>query len=144
MTDDLYKQAILANAKAATGDGSLDEPDARVVVENPVCGDRIVLEIRMAEGKIAALAHKVRGCVLCQAAASVVGAHAAGADREAAEGVFGAVSAMLAGTGTPPASGPWKDIAIFAPVAAQKSRHHCVLLPFEALRRAVGEAAPTE
>lgn len=139
MTDDLYRQAILQVARDAVGAGGLEEPDARVIVDNPICGDRIVMEVRMADGTIEALAHKVRGCVLCQAAASLIGANAAGVDKDSADTVLESVAAMLTGTGAPP-SGRWQDVAIFAPVAAHKSRHECVLLPFEALRRAL-EAA---
>ena len=31
---------------------------------------------------------------------------------------------------------PWPELAAFAPVHAHKSRHECVLLPFEALYQA--------
>ena len=143
MTDDLYRQAILEKAREAVGAGSLESPDARVVVENPVCGDRIVMEIRIADGTIAALAYKVRGCVLCQAAASLIGSCAVGADRDTVDAVGDAVAAIMEGTGEPP-SGLWQDLAIFTSVAAHKSRHQCVLLPFEALRRAFDAAARTE
>jgi NifU-like protein involved in Fe-S cluster formation len=34
----------------------------------------------------------------------------------------------------------WPDLAAFEPVRDAKSRHECVLLPFEALEQAVKEA----
>jgi nitrogen fixation protein NifU and related proteins len=33
----------------------------------------------------------------------------------------------------------WPELAAFAPVHAHKSRHECVLLPFEALIRALDQ-----
>lgn len=137
---DLDQRAILARAEAATGAGDLANPDARVAVNNPVCGDRVAMEIRITDDIVAALAHNVRGCLLCHAAASVIGAHAPGCSGAEIEAVYGAVKAMLAGTAGPP-GGKWAELAMFAPVAAHRNRHHCVLTPFEALRRALDAAS---
>jgi nitrogen fixation NifU-like protein len=143
MTAALYQQSILARAKDATGTGELDDPDARVVADNPVCGDRVTMDIRMDGDVIESLAHNVRGCVLCQAAASVIGARAPRCSRAEIDAVRATVAAMLDGTGEPP-TGRWRDLAIFAPVAAHRHRHHCVLLPFEALHRALDAARATK
>lgn len=135
----LYQKAILARAKAAVGAGTLDDAHARVTVDNPLCGDRVTMEIRMADGTLAAMAHKVRGCVLCQAAASVIAERAPGAVPGELANLKNDVRAMLENGGSLP-PGLWEDLSIFVPVAAHRSRHECVLLPFEALRRAI-EAA---
>ena len=139
MTAALYQQSILAQAKAAAGAGELEDLDARVVADNPVCGDRITMDIRMDGDIIDSLAHTVRGCVLCQAAASLIGARARGCSRAEIDDVRRSVAAVLNGTGGPP-SGKWRDIGIFAPVAVHRHRHHCVLLPFEALHRVLDAA----
>jgi len=136
MTAALYQQSILTRAKDATGAGELENPHARVVADNPVCGDRVTMDIRMEGDVIESLAHNVRGCVLSQAAASVIGAEAPDCSRAEIDAVRNALAAMLDGTGEPPA-GRWRDLAIFAPVVAQQHRRHCVLLPFEALHRAL-------
>lgn len=143
MTAARYQQAILARAKDATGAGELEHPHARVVADNPVCGDRVAMDIRLAGDAIESLAHNVRGCVLCQAAASVIGAQAPDCSRAEIDAVRRTIAAMLDGTGEPP-SGRWRDLAIFMPVAAQRHRHHCVLLPFEALHRALDAARITK
>ena len=36
---------------------------------------------------------------------------------------------------------PWRDLAVFAPVAGYRSRHRCVTLAFEALASAMARAA---
>ncbi len=143
MTAALHQQSIATLAEAATGAGELENPDARVAVDNPVCGDRVTVDIRVAGDTIESLAHNVRGCVLCQAAASLIGAHAPGSSRSVIDAVRQAVAAMLDGTGAPPA-GRWRGLAIFAPVAAHRHRRHCVLLPFEALHRALDAACTTK
>ena len=136
MTTALHQQSIATLAKDATGAGALENPDARAVADNPVCGDRVTMDVRLAGDTIDSLAHNVRGCVLCQAAASLVGAHAPGSSRSEIDAVRNAVAAMLDGSGEPPA-GRWRGLAVFAPVAAHRHRRHCVLLPFEALHRAL-------
>jgi len=143
MTTALYQQSILARAKDATGAGEFENPDARAVAENPLCGDRITIDIRMQDDKIESLAHTVRGCVLCQAAASLIGAQAPGCAGSEIDAARRTVAAMLAGTGEPP-RGKWQEFAIFAPVAAHRHRHHCVLLPFDALQRALDAARVTK
>ncbi|MGH6899045.1 MAG: iron-sulfur cluster assembly scaffold protein, partial [Geminicoccaceae bacterium] len=53
--------------------------------------------------------------------------------------VAGALGAAIAGA--PDTAGQlWPELAAFAPVHAHKSRHECVLLPFEALTRALDQA----
>jgi len=139
MNDDLYQKAILGKAREAAGAGTLDQPDARVTINNPVCGDRVTMEIRMSGDRVAAVAHKVRGCVLCEAAASIIGANAPGATRAEIAAAREAVTALVEDGAEIPADG-WRALSIFQPVTAHKSRHHCVLLPFEALSRALDEA----
>ncbi len=139
MTDELYQKAILGKAREATGAGTLAEPDASATVNNPVCGDRVTMEVRLSGGRVAAVAHKVRGCLLCEASASVVGANAPGATRAEIDAARAAVTALLR-DGEPVLAESWSELSIFAPVTTHKSRHHCVLLPFEALIRALDEA----
>jgi SUF system NifU family Fe-S assembly protein len=133
MSEDLYQQAILDLAKAATGAGRLDDADASVTLDNPLCGDRITIDVKIADGHLAAVAHKVRGCALCEAAAAVIGSEAAGRPVDELRAIHGDINAMLTSEATP----PWPALAAFDPVRAFKSRHECVLLPFEALAEAL-------
>ncbi|MCK5622914.1 MAG: iron-sulfur cluster assembly scaffold protein [Alphaproteobacteria bacterium] len=139
MNDDLYQKAILGKAREATGAGTMEEPDAHVTVDNPVCGDRVTMEIRLSDNGVAAVAHKVRGCLLCEAAASVIGANAPGATRAEIAAAREAVTALIEDGVEIPADG-WSELSIFQPVTAHKSRYNCVLLPFEALSRALKAA----
>jgi nitrogen fixation protein NifU and related proteins len=136
MTDDLYHQAIIDRAKAAKGAGRLESPQVSVTVDNPLCGDRITLDLTLADGRVAHLAHKVRGCLLCQAAASVIGEHAPGRTSRELRETTASVAALLRGQ----AIDGWADLQIFGPVMPYKSRHECVLLPFQALTEALDQA----
>ncbi len=136
MSDDLYQQAILQRAKAPAN--RLDNPGASVTVDNPLCGDRITLDVTLSGGTIAAIGHQVRGCALCQASAAVIAATVVGqAPAVATEGRQALDGVLKGGT----AAAPWQELAIFAPVQRHKSRQDCVRLPFTALEQALAQAA---
>lgn len=142
MGDDLYHQAILDLARRATGHGRLEAPQASVRVDNPLCGDRVTLDLSLENGRVSAVAHRVRGCLLCQAAAAVIGARAPGETATALRENTERLRRMIvegAGPGED-RSGWWPELEAFAPVHRHKSRHDCVLLPFTALSRALGQA----
>ncbi len=138
MSDDLYQQAILQRAKTPAHAGRLASPDVSVTVDNPLCGDRITLDLKFREQIIAEVGHQVRGCALCQASASVMAAAIVGQTTAAALAAQDKVKAMLASGEAPPA--PWEELAIFTPVRRHKSRHDCVVLPFDALSQAIVQA----
>lgn len=135
MNDLLYQKSLLRLAARASGAGRLEPRDAAATVSNPLCGDRVTIDLRCQDGRITALGHDVRACVLCQTSAVLIAEHGLGLDRDAARAVAEAVRRFLAA----PADGPppgWDDFAAMAPVAEVPSRHRCVLLPFDALDRA--------
>jgi nitrogen fixation NifU-like protein len=140
LRDDLYHRAILDLAREATGHGRLEAPQVSVRIDNPLCGDRVTLDLDLADGLVRTVGHEVRGCLLCQAAAAVIGARAPGqapaALRANAERLR---QLIVAGPGEDQAQ-VWPELAAFAPVHRHKSRHECVLLPFTALTRALERA----
>jgi NifU-like protein involved in Fe-S cluster formation len=135
----IYHEAIKALATAAIGQGALASPDGRALVDNPLCGDRVEMAVSVLDGRVAALTHQVKGCLLCRAAASVIGKHAAGAKPEEIERISIGVSEMLEKQAPPPAG--WQELDAFAPVHGHRSRYRCVQLPFEALLAALRAAA---
>lgn len=140
MSDEIYQKQLLRLAADAVGAGELDKPDAKVTVDNPLCGDRIVLEIKLDEdGRVTDIAHKVRACVLCQASASIVGGHAKGHDAREIAAIAGQLEAILKNGAAPP-GGEWAELDAFTPVSGHKSRHICVMLPFQAMAKAFQEA----
>lgn len=130
MSADLYQQALVELAKAAHGAGTLAAPDGSALRDSPLCGDRVRMQVALDAGRIKALAHDVKGCLLCQAAASLVGLHGAGLNAEEAKVLRGQVAATLAGSAPPPG---WPELSLFEPVRPHRNRHGCVLLPFETL-----------
>jgi NifU-like protein involved in Fe-S cluster formation len=129
--DPLYRRSLLRLAADATGSGRLAGPDATATLHNPACGDRVTVDLKLAEGRIAALAHATQACVLTQASASLLAGKAAGYDRATLAALAQDVRAFLAGA--PPPAG----YEVFEGVGAHAGRHTCVLLPLEAALKAL-------
>lgn len=136
MSDDLYNDAIIRAARAGARGERLAEPRTSATRDNPLCGDRVTVDLRLCHGRVSEIGQRTRGCMLTQAAAALVAAHAAGVEAERLRGLEAEVRALLAGR---PVSLTWPELEMFRPVAAVKSRHECVLLPFEALREALDQ-----
>jgi NifU-like protein involved in Fe-S cluster formation len=139
MSDPLYRKELLRLAADAIGAGRLDDPDGSATAHNPACGDRITVEVQLEDGRIAALAHQTQACVLTQASAAILAAHAQGLDEIGLKDLAEDVATMLAGGSAPAA--PFQDYGAFDGVAGHKGRHKCVLLPLEAALAATLEAA---
>jgi nitrogen fixation NifU-like protein len=137
VSESLYQQAIIDLARAANGAGRLVDPTVSVVVHNPLCGDRITLALAFGDGLVREIGHRVRGCALCEAAASAIGLHARGALPHQLQQAGAEIAALIAGKDLKPL---WPELLGFRPVRDFKSRHRCVLLPFEALSQALAEA----
>ena len=134
MSDELYQEKIVALAKAKTGAGKLAQPTKTARRDNPLCGDRVIIDVTLAgQGRITQIAHQVRGCLLCQASASALSSLAIGKDAGGVAEIRHDAERAL-GREQGAAHEPY---AAFAPVAAHKSRQECVLLPLEALKDAL-------
>jgi len=94
----------------------------------------VTIDVRLDDkGHIAEIAHQVRGCLLCQASASALASVAVGRDAAGIEKVrLDAERAIGREEGE-----AGEPFAAFTPVKSHKSRHECVLLPFEALKEAL-------
>lgn len=136
MSDAIYNDAIKAAARDRAHAGRLPSPDASATCDNPLCGDRVTLDVKLDGGRIVGIAHKTRGCMLTEAAAALVAGLAPSMPTEGLAGLRIEVARFLAGEGPP----PWPEFAMFEPVRAVRSRHECVTLPFQALDEALHEA----
>ncbi len=140
MSDPLYAKDLLRLAAAATAAGRLDPFDVEGIAHNATCGDRVGVTLCLdSSGRIAAIAHDTRACVLAQASAAILGGHLHGKTQTDVEGLRHAVARMLEG-GPAPAS-PFADYAKLAAAATFRSRHRCVLLPIDAVLEAFSKRA---
>ena len=69
---DLYREELLDHWRASPHRGRLARPDAAGEGMNPLCGDAVRLEFQVAGGRIADVKCDGDGCVISQAAASLL------------------------------------------------------------------------
>ena len=139
MIDDLYSAKLLRLAAEMPRAGRLVDPDASSEKVSKLCGSRIIVDVKVADGRVTDFAQDVSACALGQASASVLGAHVIGASFDELETTRDAFRAMLKADGPAP-EGRFADLALLAPVKDYPARHTSTMLAFEAVTEAVREA----
>ena len=112
----LYSDILLDHFRHPRNYGSLDAPDVSNEQFNPLCGDRIRLELKLEQSIVSEAKFKGDACAICTAAASLLTELALGKDVNELANIPDArlVSALES------------DI--------QPARLQCALLPLHALR----------
>jgi nitrogen fixation NifU-like protein len=71
--DDLYRDEILEHYRQPHNFGTLDEPSAAYEGNNPLCGDRITIQLIVDDSDtVSDVAFNGRGCAISQASASLL------------------------------------------------------------------------
>ena len=136
MIDDLYSARILKLVANIPHAGRLPAPDASAEKISKLCGSRILVDVKVADGQVTDFAQEVKACALGQAAASVLGAHVVGATLSEIEMARDAFRAMLK-AGSPPPTGRFSELAVLEAVKDYPARHASTMLAFEAAAEAV-------
>jgi nitrogen fixation NifU-like protein len=140
MSDPLYRKEILRLAADAHGAGHLSGPHVSATAQNTACGDKVTVDLAVdAQGRVTAMAHDTKACVLAQASASILGQSLKGATREDVETLANDIATMLVTKGAPPAL-PFDGYSAFEGAVEHRTRHRCVLLPLEAVLAAFNDS----
>jgi nitrogen fixation NifU-like protein len=70
--DSLYAEDILDHYKHPRNYGTLDNPDIHVEANNPLCGDRLAMDLKVKDGAVEDVAFSGQGCAISQASASML------------------------------------------------------------------------
>ena len=70
--DDLFRENILDHYRHPRHRGVLENPDISYEDANPLCGDSIRMDLRVADGAISDIRFSGHGCSISQAAASML------------------------------------------------------------------------
>ncbi|MFT8319134.1 MAG: Fe-S cluster assembly sulfur transfer protein SufU [Sporolactobacillus sp.] len=71
--DQLYRSVIMDHYKSPRNRGSLDDTDSITVsMNNPSCGDKIHVSLKIEDGKIADVKYTGSGCAISQSSASMM------------------------------------------------------------------------
>jgi len=80
--NELYREVILDHYRAPRHHDHLDSPDGSAEGKNPLCGDEVTVEIKVAGDTIVDIAAIGVGCSISQASASMMTEAVAGKSRE--------------------------------------------------------------
>lgn len=139
---DLYQEVILDHGRHPRNHRRLAGADRSAKGDNPMCGDRVEVFLRMGEGgRIAEAAFEGRGCAISQASASLMTELVPGRTGAEAKAI-GAALRELARTGYCPACegavGEAMDrLAPLGGVSEYPSRVKCATLAWHALDAAL-------
>jgi nitrogen fixation NifU-like protein len=70
--DDLYRDYILEHSRRPHNFGVIEDPSASIEGSNPMCGDRITLQLGVRDGILERIGFTGRGCAISQASASLL------------------------------------------------------------------------
>jgi nitrogen fixation NifU-like protein len=145
---ELYQQVIVDHHRKPRNFRRLDHPTARAEGYNPLCGDRVAVELELAGDAIRDIAFQGAGCAISTASASMMTAALKGKSVAEAEKTFARFHAMLTGADDgDTAAAALGKLAVFAGVQEFPSRIKCATLPWHAARAALSgqrESVSTE
>lgn len=133
---DLYQEVILDHHKRPRNQGPLDGATHRAEGDNPLCGDRVKVSVRLASGRIAEIRFEGAGCAIAMASASLMTEAVRGLDLASFEALFHRFHELLTGDHPPPAEELGK-LAVFSGVKEFPVRVKCATLPWHTLRSAL-------
>jgi len=113
-------------------------PDATHQLEgyNPLCGDRVTVYLKLADGRVTDVSFQGSGCAISTASASLMTEALKGKTQDEVEKLFEAFHAMVTGRPVPEGVTLGK-LAALAGVAAYPVRVKCATLPWHTMKGAL-------
>ncbi|HXF68207.1 MAG TPA: SUF system NifU family Fe-S cluster assembly protein [Thermoflexus sp.] len=82
--EDLYRELILDHYENPRNYGELPDADISYEDDNPLCGDRVRIDLKVQDGRIVDVRFSGKGCAISQASASMLTERIKGATVEEA------------------------------------------------------------
>lgn len=142
---DLYQETIIDHSKRPRNKGALEQATHSAEGYNPLCGDRLTLQLKLENGQITGARFQGSGCAISTASASLMTEAIKGKTPEEAESAFQKFHALLTEE-RPPAADLGK-LAVFSGVREYPMRVKCATLAWHTLRAALrgqGQLVSTE
>jgi nitrogen fixation NifU-like protein len=141
---DLYQDLILDHGRRPRHAKRLDDFDATAKGDNPMCGDRVEIWVKLDNETVSRVGFEARGCAISIASADLMAETVQGRSARDTRALFSAFREM-ARTGTcndcdPALAEPIERLAPLAGVHEYPSRVKCATLPWHALIAALDGA----
>jgi nitrogen fixation protein NifU and related proteins len=140
--EQLYQELILDHHKRPRNAGRLSDPSHSAEGNNPLCGDRLALTLRVSGERILGVACDVSGCAICRASGSLLTEAIQGRSLKEVELLRSELMTRMTGPeGVPAADDALGPLIALLSVRQFPSRLRCATLAWETLQRALVPAA---
>jgi nitrogen fixation protein NifU and related proteins len=144
---ELYQSVILDHNRSPQNYRALPDANRRAEGNNPLCGDRLTLWLRLEGDLIQDIAFQGSGCAISKASASLMTSAVKGKSRPEALALFQRFRRLVTGELPAEETETLGKLAVFSGVSQFPIRVKCASLSWHALRAALdhpGETVSTE
>src|SRR5512139_2036323 len=132
----LYQEVILDHNKRPRNYGRLADATHRAEGLNPLCGDHIWVDVKIAGDTVDAVGFEGQSCAICKASASMMTGAVKGKHIAEAEALVDGFRAMVTGAASEDEGQQLGRLKVFAGIKDLPSRVKCAVLPWHTLHAA--------
>ncbi len=133
----LYQDLILDHNRTPQNFRRMENANRRVEGNNPLCGDRLTVWLRMEDDVIKDAAFQGSGCAISKASASLMTSAVRGKTREEAEALFERFRRLVTGSMEQAEAESLGKLAAFSGLSEFPIRVKCASLSWHALKAAL-------
>ena len=138
---DLYQEVILQHSRHPAHQRRLDPFDGAAKGDNPMCGDRVEVRVRLDAGRVAETGFEARGCAISVASADLMAQAVAGKTPADVRDLAADFRTMVRSGDCAHCASDMRTLRPLAGVHEYPSRLKCATLPWDALLAALENAA---
>lgn len=132
--DDLYRRVIMDHYKNPRNRGTFEEEGITIDLNNPTCGDRISLQLKVSDGIVQDARFLGEGCSISMSSASMMTEAVKGQTLEQALAMADQFSGLMKGEAS---EFEYEDIEALSGVNKFPARIKCATLAWNAMRKGV-------
>ncbi|GIP20904.1 Fe-S cluster assembly sulfur transfer protein SufU [Paenibacillus sp. J22TS3] len=133
--DDLYRRVIMDHYKNPRNRGKFEEDTVVVDLNNPTCGDRISLQLKLEDGVVQDARFTGEGCSISMSSASMMTEAVKGRKLEEALDFADRFSSLMKGEDV--TFDDYEDLEALSGVSKFPARIKCATLAWNALRKGI-------
>lgn len=145
-TKTLYQEVILDHNRKPRNYGTLEQPSHHAVGHNPLCGDRLEIDLKLENDQINQIGFHGESCAICKASASMMTTAIKGKTRSDAETLIQEFREMAMGKLDLSHPNHLGRLTVFSGIRELPTRVKCAILPWHTLHAALNalSSASTE
>ncbi|WP_433941142.1 Fe-S cluster assembly sulfur transfer protein SufU [Paenibacillus lautus] len=133
--DDLYRRVIMDHYKNPRNRGKFEDDAVTIDLNNPTCGDRISLQLKVENGVVADAKYTGEGCSISMSSASMMTDAVKGRTLDEAISLADRFSSLMKGEDVE--FDEYEDIEALSGVNKFPARIKCATLAWNALRKGI-------